>query len=227
MPILRSFQTQSALWEWGRAPVPSVNGFYACLSTGTTFTAASTLLDFLNTEVSGNGYARQPITFPSDGTYNIAQNRHEMPQVLPDVTAVGGSIVFRTIFIMYNARVESKVSFPSSAIDVSTNEITVNGHGLVNGEAISIQDGSILGMPGGITPNTIYQAFGVTANTFQLSTNGASAIDITSAGSGPYNLIYAKGGVRSYVIRASNETIATGNTGRIPFDTAVLEGVYA
>lgn len=225
MPILRSYQSQVAQWEWGRA-VPNPTGFYVCLSVGSTFTATSTLLDFLTTEVSGNGYARQPITFPSDGAYNPAQNRHEMPQILPQFTAAGGSIVFRTSFIMYNARSDSKKSFVSADINTTSNTITVNAHGLINGEAIAIQDNGLLGMPGGLLANTLYQAFGVAANTFQLSTDGTSAVDITSAGSGPYSLIYAKGGVRSYAIRPANETITNGLSGSVIIDVATSEGVY-
>lgn len=226
MTITRSFKTFAALLEWGRAPAPSPTGFFVGFSTGSTFTDSSSILDFLSTEVVGNGYARQPIAFASDGAYNPAQNRHEMPQATPQITAAGGSITFRTIFILYNARAESRVSFPGSAVDTGANTITVAGHGLANGEPIGFSDDGILGMIGGLAINTLYQAINVTANTFQVSSDGLTPIDLTSAGGGPYNLLYAKGGVRSFQIGAANKTIASGSTERVVFDAAVLEGTY-
>jgi hypothetical protein len=225
MPVLTSFQTQAALWSWGRGgPLPS--NFFVGLSTGSAFTTTSTILDFLNSEVVGNGYARQPIVYTADGTYGVSPARHNMPSVSPQITPSGGSISFRTVFILYNARAESKVQFPASAINVATNTITLNAHGLANGEAISIQDTSLLGLPGGFAANTLYTAFSVTANTLQFSINGTSAIDITSAGTGPYSLIYAKGGVREFTIRPSIETATSGTPILLPINNAMSEITY-
>jgi hypothetical protein len=225
MPVLTSFQTQAALWSWGRGgPLPS--NFFIGLSTGSGFTANSTILDFLNTEVVGNGYARQPIVYTADGTYGQSPARHNMPNISPQITPSGGSIIFRTIFILYNSRAESKVQFPASAVNAATDTIAVNAHGLANGEAISIQDTGLFGLPGGLAVNTLYTAFNVTSNTFQISSNGTSAIDITSAGSGPYNLIYAKGGVREFTIRPSNETATSGTPILLPINSAMSEITY-
>lgn len=229
MPLTRTFISDSALWSWARKPAPT-GGFFVCLSIGSSFTPSSTIADFLASEVSGNGYTRQPLTYTADGVYSTANNRHEMPQLTPQFTAAGGSIVWRTAFVLYGARSESRISIPAANVNITTNVITTTAaHGLVAGERVMFTDGSLFGIPEPLTVNTIYLVLAVpTATTFTLATVAAPTvqIDITTAPGGPYNLHYANGGVRSYVIQPSNETITIGSSGQITYDTINIETAY-
>lgn len=218
------------LWSWARKTAPAAGTFFLGLSTGSTFTSASTISDFLASEVSGNGYARQPLTFAADGAYSTTNNRHEMAQLLPQFTASGGSIIWRTAFVLYNSRVESRVSIPSANVNIAANTFTTTAaHGLVVGEQVMFSDGGILGLPAPLTASTIYVVQSVpTTTSFTVATSAAPSteIDITTNPGGPYNLHYAKGGVRSYITRPSNETITAGSSGRVLYDAASLETPY-
>ncbi|MGL5062546.1 MAG: hypothetical protein ACRC62_21420 [Microcoleus sp.] len=224
MPLTQKYITDDALWRVGRRAAPSQTGFYMCLSTSNTLTAASPVADFLTTEVTGNGYARQPITYSADGTFNTTTSRHELPQVTTSFTATGGSIVWRSSFVIYDGRVESSATLPAANINISTDVITLNAHGLANGEELII--GNNFSPVGGLISNTIYKACNVTTNTFQVSSDGTTPIDLTSVGAGNYRLYYAKGSVKSFVTRPSDETIANGSIGRILYDDVSLQGTY-
>jgi hypothetical protein len=85
-----------------------------------------------------------------------------------------------------------------TAVDISTNTVTSNAHGYVNGTPIGISGTTI---PTGLLANTTYYVVGATTNTFQFSlTAGGAAIDITTAGAGTITTskIYYLGDLVSY-----------------------------
>jgi hypothetical protein len=228
MTVTRSFLTDLSLWSWARKAAPSSGTFYVGLSTIVSPTEASGIETFVGGEIIGNGYARQPVAFASDGTFNAAAYRHEMPQLQASFTAASGSIIWRTAFVLYGAAAASSVSI--TTVTPATDTITTSAaHSLTVGDPVMIQDTGILGMPGGLTSGILYYVHTVpTTTTFTLRTTagGSTIVDITSAGSSTYALKYAKGGVRSFVIRPSNETITAGSTGRVNYDPAMLETTY-
>lgn len=227
MTVTRSFLTDLSLWSWARKTAPAASTFYVGLSTSTSPASTSSIEHFVESEVVGNGYTRQAVTFASDGTFNVTALRHEMPQAQASFTAAGGSIVWRTAFVLYGARTTGT---PNVAIaSVSGNVITTSvAHGLAANEPVMIHDTGILGMPGGVSAGTLYYAIVLTATTLSLSTSptGTPTLTITSPGSGPYVLKYAKGGVRSFILQPSSETITSGSTGRVNYDAAALETTY-
>lgn len=230
MPLTQTYISDVALWTAARKSAPAAGTLFIGLSTSSTVTPASSIIDFLATEVTGNGYARQPLTYTADGSFNTTTNRHELPQLLPQFTASGGSIVWRTAFALYGARVESRVQIPAANVNITTNVFTTTAaHGLAVGESIMFTDGGSSGLPAPLAVQTIYVVQSVpTTTTFTVATVAApsTAIDITTAPGGPYNLHYAKGSVQSYVIRPSNETITNGSSGRIVYDFVGLQGTY-
>lgn len=68
--------------------------------------------------------------------------------------------------------------------DAGTDKITLNAHGLENGDRVKFR--SIAGsVPGGLTANVLYYVINKDANTFELSTSaGGTKIDLTTTGSG-------------------------------------------
>lgn len=88
-------------------------------------------------------------------------------------------------------------TFTSAQVNVSTNTITIAQHGLHKGQPFLVSGSSP--MPGGLSPNTIYYAGVVDANTisphpepldgFYRRPSAGDFIDITSPGAGTYTLI--------------------------------------
>jgi phage tail P2-like protein len=86
-------------------------------------------------------------------------------------------------------------AFTPANVNVATDTITFNAHGLVNGDQVyfgtTFSFGSILPAP--LLAGLLYRIVGATTNTFQVATQlGGAAVDITTAGSGS-NLLYKKG----------------------------------
>lgn len=99
------------------------------------------------------------------------------------------------------------ISIPASSINVSSNEITYNSHGLLNGQNISFTntEGSL---PGGITSGYNYYVREATTNTFKISADATGNIkDITSQGSGTNSATIEKN-VYKIVLPADNMTAA-------------------
>ena len=112
----------------------------------------------------------------------------------------------------------------SVTADAGTDKVTLNSHGLANGDRVKFGGTAV---PGGLTAGTWYYVVGAATNDFQVaSTEGGSAINLTSAGtsvtmdsSAPYGTdevnALASGGVTSsseqssyegYRVRAQNGT---------------------
>lgn len=73
-------------------------------------------------------------------------------------------------------------------VNTTSNVVTAVGHPYANGDVVPLSNtGGDL--PGGLTAGTVYYAVGVSGNDLQLSlTEGGSAVDITSAGTGTHFL---------------------------------------
>lgn len=94
-----------------------------------------------------------------------------------------------------SAFVVRKSSGTTFTADDSTDVITANAHGLVNGDAVQVSN-SGGGLPGGLSAATTYYVISSTTNTFQLSaTLGGAAINLSSAGTGTnsFFLVYKEG----------------------------------
>jgi hypothetical protein len=70
-----------------------------------------------------------------------------------------------------------------SSIDTGADEFTAAGHGFSDGDRVKIHASTTL--PGGVSGSRLYYVINSATNTFELSkTDGGSALDVTSAGSG-------------------------------------------
>ncbi|MDD5488975.1 MAG: hypothetical protein PHH49_08485, partial [Candidatus Omnitrophica bacterium] len=102
---------------------------------------------------------------------------------------------------------------------VSNNKITRTGHGLVNGDRIKL-DGTVL--PGGTKAGTFYYVINVTANTFQISLNGTTALTLTSSGTAvTYSLMEMAATVNASAdtITSTGHKISNGEVVTIVGDT--------
>ncbi len=82
----------------------------------------------------------------------------------------------------------SNATFGTSAVDVSTNTITLASNGFNNGQPI--QFSSTVTLPAGLLANTTYYVINVATNTFQVSTTfNGSAVDITTQGTGTHSVV--------------------------------------
>lgn len=73
---------------------------------------------------------------------------------------------------------------PNTAVNLSSNVITINAHGVREDEQVTYRHGGGTAM-GGLTHDTEYWAVSVTTNTLALSaTRGGDPVDITSVGAG-------------------------------------------
>lgn len=162
-------------------------------------------------EITGGGYARQAVTFGAasgGATDNTAAvDFPNMPAVtvvafgLWDASTAGNLLAWgwlqpsgghRRLFVVESA-------------DLTTDEITSPSHGLATDDRVAVE--SLLGqsLPGGLSVGTLYYVTGTPgSDTFKVSTTqGGSAVDITSVGSG-------------LVLKVVPKTTNAGDTFRFP-----------
>jgi len=89
-------------------------------------------------------------------------------------------------FYCFSAPIRIGYSVQSKTFTASTDDtITSNGHTLLNNNTITFSSTGTL--PGGLSTSTTYYVINATTNTFKVSlTQGGSAVDITSTGSGTH-----------------------------------------
>lgn len=92
------------------------------------------------------------------------------------------------VCVIDNSDMPSSISNSISAVDTATDTITINSHGLQNGDAVVFSTSPA--PPTGVAANTLYYVYDVTTNTFTLrasATNrnaSAAKVDITGNGTG-------------------------------------------
>lgn len=136
------------------------------------------------TEVAGNGYARQTVTFgaPSDG---VSSNSAAVT-FGPATPAAWGVILAWTIFDqttnpLFHGPV-AEASFEFFAEDGAVDTLSVDANPFVNDNEIWLKGTNL---PTGLSEDTKYFVVGTSGFTFQLSlTKGGAAIDLTSEGDG-------------------------------------------
>jgi len=70
-------------------------------------------------------------------------------------------------------------------VDPAQNRLVLRGHGLIAGDRLRLYArGGQTGQPGGTSPSSVYEAFVVSEDVFELRLNGAP-VDISSAGTAP------------------------------------------
>lgn len=225
MPVTNVFINRMNDLSIGRGSPFDPAKIYVGLSSSASAAGTSTMENTVINELSGNGYARQAVSYSADSVYDTgSDDRAEAARVSATFTASGGNIgPFSSVFIIMDGGDRTPQTFAPADINTSTDTITITGHGFADGDKIIISDGVGFGMPGGISFSAIYQAFNVTANTLQVSSDGLSAIDITSQGSGSFKVFDANGIVRlvettQTVSSAASVTIPDGQTFTVNID---------
>ncbi len=213
----------SSIWEVrslnlrrGVGPLPDPNQFRVLLFNGTTLTKTMTKAAMLAAELlQQNGYARQPYN-PANATYNATTQRAELPRVTANYTGAGATLQWDAAAVL--ADCSAIASRPISAIDVTTDILTINSHGLTNGEEVTIATTDTF--PAGLEGSLIYYAKVATANTIQLCSDVAttSVVNITNAGVGTHHLRYAKGDVVFFANFPGSQVIGDGVTESLQVD---------
>lgn len=191
---------------------PDSSKFRLCLANTAALTRASSLADFVSSElVPSNGYSRASTNFGGDGSYDTGDQRHEMPTVNASFTASGGALQFQTAFLMADAAATPSKSFTDTNVNATTDTITITSHGFSNGDRLVFTADALATLPSGISASTIYQVAAATTNTFTLQPNGGgSTINITDTGSGTFRARTANGIIVAYAIESTPITIPDG-----------------
>ena len=123
------------------------------------------------------------------------------------------SIVTGSAELVYKTESDQHLSFAASAINVSTDEITITAHGLANNDKVKIFRDGAATFPGGLENGKEYYVVNATANTIKLSlTSGGPAIDLTGSPSGNFIL------VKQETLSPTNETPFTYSHASVKFD---------
>ncbi len=160
-------------------------------------------------------------TWTVDGEFDPGSNRWELP-VLNFVLTSSVNLQFYQLFYLRGANNKPPVSFTSSAINASTDEITLASHGRANGnEVVITADGTLPGAIAADAQPQIYKVVQATTNTFKLSKNGVDVVNFVAGalGSGTFWVKDATGDLCFIVNNKADDgvtpaiaTIATGTS---------------
>ena len=203
--FLDSFITYKAKILYRGATPPNSAKYYLCLANTTSLTRASTKADFVGSELPQiNGYARQAVTWATDGAFSNTTKRHNMPDSVATFQASGSSFQFQTYFLLADASANASKPFAPSAVNASTNVITITAHGLANLDTIMFAADAGSTLPAGLAASTLYTAKNITTTTFEVwDSAGSAVIALTGTGSGTFTLKYANGTAVSLEVRSS------------------------
>lgn len=101
-------------------------------------------------------------------------------------TVVGWGLFNNTTMIYFGIiGATDEMLFTATVSDV----FTCASHNLTNGQCVVLKAAPNVSLPTGVSADTLYYVVGVSGDTFQLSTtSGGSAINLTSAGSGYFQV---------------------------------------
>jgi hypothetical protein len=216
MPFIHNdWISYKAKMQYRGATPPNPAKFFMCLADTNLLSRTSAKSEFFAAELKAqNGYQRAAIVFGSDGVYSNTNKRHEMPLVTATYSAVGGALQFQTVFLIADGSPNAPKSFAAADVNASSNVITIASHGLTSGDEIMVDAEAGSTLPSGLSAGTLYKAIGVSTDNFQISSDGATAIDI-GAGSGTFRLRYANGKIHSFDVSTDSQLIQAGRTGDI------------
>lgn len=190
----------------------------ALINTSTPPAATAGLAAWLQYELlPANGYTRYQSAALNAGAYSSGNTRWQQDAIAVEFTASGGSLSFTHLLALIDAAAAGQIGDPltaSTAVNASTDTITVTAHGLTTGAPVTLTVDSGGTLPGGLTAGTIYYALVSDANTIALVNDPASttAIDLTSTGSGTLRLRNCAGSIHSVMTETAQVTIAAGQT---------------
>jgi hypothetical protein len=103
-------------------------------------------------------------------------------------------------------------TFAAAAVNIATNEVTVTAHGYSNDDIVTLLGSNTV--PGGLVYNNSYFVQVVDANTIRFALLPgqlpAAAVDLTSTGTGTFNLVFGAGGFKyTKVLSVALETDVT------------------
>lgn len=173
-----------------------------------------------------NGYARFVSSTLNDGAYSAGNTRWQHEPIPVEFTATDGSLSYTHLVAIIGGAATGQVGAAltaTTAVNASTDRITVTGHGLTTGAPIGITVDSGGTLPGGLTAGTLYYALVVDADTISLmvSPTGTTAIDLTTTGTGTLRIRNCAGTIHSVMTETAQVTIAAGQTIAYQFTVAV------
>lgn len=170
---------------YGGAPPPATVLHYA-LADSNTLTRSANKLAFFAAEISGDGYARAPIAVnPANIIYSNTNQRVEMglwDATFPQFTAAKQ---WQTGFMVSGGVASPSVSVINTDIIPATDVINVS-NAWANNQEVTIEALPGATLPTPLAAGTIYRILNRSAASLQLSSDGVTVIDITTAGSGNF-----------------------------------------
>lgn len=130
------------------------------------------------------------------------------------------AIITGTAEYTFMSQTDQAKSFTDASINTTTDKITVTAHGYSADTPVKVARVGTATMPGGISEDTVYYIKSPATNDFSLAaTAGGSAIDITSAGSGSFEVVQqnaiAAGTTRPFLFNDGTATIDAVANGEI------------
>lgn len=158
--------------------------------------------------IAGAGRVLKSVT--DVGVWDTVDGRWEVPAIEFLLEAPFASFDYYQLFTVVNGSLNRPKSFASADINIASDTVTIANHGLANGEAfvITLQPGSLLPAPLNTDPQPfIYTALNISTNTFQISKDGVSAVNLSGTGTGSFWLKYAKGSVERLLTNRATDGI--------------------
>jgi hypothetical protein len=164
-----------------------------------------------------NGYGRFQSSALGAGSYDNTDARWEQSAVSVEFSASGGNLTYTHVVLLLDAPATGQAGAAltaSSAVNASTDVITVASHGLSDGDAVTLTIDTGGTLPGGLTAGTLYYVDAVTSSTITLHTatpvGAGNKVDITSTGSGTLRVRKCAGSVYGILTESASTTIVNG-----------------
>lgn len=139
-----------------------------------------------------------------------------------------GGVNMRTKLEQLAAKLDSDTgvsnikTFTSSDVDTGTEVITINSHGFTNGQPVKFSTTGTL--PGGLDSTNFFYIISATTNTFQVSTTeGGSAVNLTSGGSGTHTIKHSQ--YSALIISRSSYAITSNSAANPTIITSTNHGL--
>jgi hypothetical protein len=180
-----------------------------------TLTSTSTIYEVLESELLPiDGYTRKLIAFASDGSYSTLLKRHEMGMAQATFSSDinGLSWQFKSAFYIENGTPTPSWSFGPANVDVATNRITINNHGMVAGQKLIFTADTNATLPVPLNSTTTYFVVNPTTNDVQIAVSTApnTAVDITSTGTGTLRARNANGELMGLIPETTDTVLQPG-----------------
>ncbi len=177
-------------------------------------TDTSSLGDWLENELLPiNGYQRASFTISGSGTFDTPNREQDLSPGIATFSGSGSGFTYRTAITLRGGRTRSLIgTVASTAVNTSTDRITITSHGTVSGEAIVFHPVAGDTLPSPIVAGTRYYSAPFSANEIAVFSDAGltTPVNLTTQGTGNFRVRNADGTIVAVDTAPTNRTIAAG-----------------